>query len=88
MTLWSGRRALRLVTCEVTYNLAPCISGLRIFGGGNGAFPEKAVFTAVRQENGIDMDVTAAAEGTLGYNILFGADCVSQDTRASANAIA
>ena len=64
------------------------VSGLRIFGRGNGTFPEKAVFTAVRQENGIDMDVTAAAEEALGYYILFGADCVSQDTRASANAIA
>lgn len=67
-------RYVRLVVDEVAYQLAPCVSGLRIFGHGNGTAPQKASFTATRLNDGIDMDVTAQAEGAIGYNILFGAD--------------
>ncbi len=66
-------RFIRLTIHATAYDQAACVSGLRIFGHGSQKAPEKAVFTAeYAGDLGIDMDVTASAEGALGYNILFG----------------
>ena len=56
----------------VPYAQAPCISGLRIFGFGDGEAPAVPQFTAERI-SGIDMNVSIVPQDdTLGYNILFG----------------
>ena len=65
-------RYLRLSNIAVPYEQKPCVSGLRVFGLGNGAAPAIPQFKAERI-SGIDMNVTVEEqENTLGYNILFG----------------
>ena len=65
-------RFLRLSDMAVPYGQQPCISGLRVFGLGQGKKPAAPVFT-VRRENDLDMMVSVQSqENTLGYNILFG----------------
>ena len=63
---------------SVPYGQNPCISGLRVFGKGDGIKPVAPEFTAVRTTE-LDMEVAAEDPGkdtehrALGYNILFGA---------------
>ena len=65
-------RFLRLSDMAVPYGQQPCISGLRVFGLGQGEKPAAPVFT-VRRETDLDMMVSVQSqENTLGYNILFG----------------
>ena len=68
-------RYLRLQDMAVPYGQAPCVSGLRVFGLGDGEAPAPADFTCRRDDNGLDMTVDIApVEGAVGYNILFGND--------------
>ncbi len=65
-------RYLRLTICEVPYAQQPCISGLRVFGNGEGAAPAAPAFTAKRTT---DLDMEVAVEpvaDAVGYNILWG----------------
>lgn len=65
-------RYVRVSQIQVPFDQAPCISGLRIFGRGEGAIPAEPDFTAHRDS---DIDMTVAVkeqEDALGYNILFG----------------
>ena len=65
-------RWLRLSDMAVPYGQNPCVSGLRVFGLGQGEKPAVPVFTA-RRENDLDMTVSIEAQdNALGYNILFG----------------
>lgn len=65
-------RFLRLSQIAVPYEQKPCISGLRVFGLGEGDKPVKPEFTALRSGE-LDMTVNIQAQdNTLGYNILFG----------------
>ncbi len=65
-------RYLRLSNMAVPYGQNPCISGLRVFGLGDGDKPETPTFTAARM-GGLDMIVQIKEQpGALGYNILFG----------------
>ena len=65
-------RYLRLSNMAVPYGQNPCISGLRVFGLGEGEKPETPVFTAARMGD-LDMLVQIKEQpDALGYNILFG----------------
>jgi hypothetical protein len=65
-------RWLRLSDMAVPYGQNPCVSGLRVFGLGQGEKPAVPVFTA-RRDNDLDMTVSIEAQdNALGYNILFG----------------
>ena len=65
-------RFLRLSRMAVPYGQKPCVSGLRIFGLGEGEKPGVPAFTALR-EGDLDMSVRIDPQpDTLGYNILFG----------------
>ncbi len=65
-------RYLRLSDMAVPYGQAPCISGLRVFGLGDGEKPAVARFTAVRTGD-LDMTVEIAEQSdALGFTILFG----------------
>ena len=66
-------RYLRLTVTEVPFGVAPCVSGLRIFGKGNGQKPAQADFT-VQRISDLDFIVTAACPDALGFNILWGSD--------------
>ena len=65
-------RYIRLSNMAVPYGQNPCVSGLRVFGLGDGDRPAVPVFTAERTGD-LDMTVSIRAqENTVGYNILFG----------------
>ncbi|MCH3987849.1 MAG: family 43 glycosylhydrolase [Lachnospiraceae bacterium] len=65
-------RFLRLSDMAVPYGQQPCISGLRVFGLGNGEKPAAPAFSAARTD-GLDMEVQIKEQpDTLGFNILFG----------------
>jgi len=65
-------RFLKLSCMEVPYGQRPCVSGLRVFGLGEGEKPAVPVFDAVRTGD-LDMNVTIEPqENTVGFNILFG----------------
>ncbi len=66
-------RYIRLSQMELPYAQAPCVSGLRVFGLGEGNAPDEAVYTAKRT-GPLDMEVEIRPqEDALGFNILFGA---------------
>ena len=63
---------MRLSGMAVPFEQAPCVSGLRVFGLGDGEKPAEPVFTAARMGD-LDMIVQIAEQSdALGYNILFG----------------
>lgn len=65
-------RYLRLSNMAVPYGQQVCISGLRVFGLGNGASPKIPSFTAGRTGD-LDMKVEVEPQqDALGFNILFG----------------
>ena len=67
-----GARYLRLSDMAVPFAQAPCVSGLRVFGLGDGEKPAEPVFTAARMGD-LDMIVQIAEQSeALGYTILFG----------------
>jgi hypothetical protein len=49
----------------------PCVSGLRVFGIGDGEKPAVPDFSAKRIGD-LDMDVEIQHNGAVGYNILWG----------------
>lgn len=65
-------RFLRLTVTAVPYGVAPCVSGLRVFGMGNSKKPPCPI---VRTERLGELDFLVSAEenaGTTGFNILWG----------------
>ncbi len=65
-------RYIRISEISVPYEQNPCISGLRIFGKGDGSVPPVPEWNAERT-GACDMNVTIQdMPDTLGYNILFG----------------
>lgn len=64
-------RYLRLRSMQLPYGQAPCLSGLRVFGFGEGAAPARAAFAA-RRIGPLDLTVEMQAEGATGYNVLWG----------------
>ena len=66
-------RYLRLTIREVPYGQQPCISGLRVFGIGQGEKPEAPKFNAERMDD-LTMKVQIDRNGATGYNILWGHD--------------
>ena len=66
-------RYLRLSDMAVPYGQNPCVSGLRVFGLGDGEKPAAPAFTAARTGD-LDMTVMIPEKpDALGFNILFGA---------------
>ena len=66
-------RYLRLSDMAVPYGQNPCVSGLRVFGLGEGEAPSSPKFLAKRSGE-LDMNVTILKQpDALGFNILFGA---------------
>lgn len=64
-------RFVKLTVIEVPYGQNPCVSGLRVFGKGNGALPEKPEITKLSRTS--DLDFYAEWSGNaVGYNLLWG----------------
>nr|MCQ2502027.1 family 43 glycosylhydrolase [Lachnospiraceae bacterium] len=67
-------RYVRLEILEVPYGLNPCISGLRVFGIGNGTKPQVPVYMAERIGK-LDMKISIDESqdwNAQGFNILWG----------------
>lgn len=64
-------RFLKLTVYEIPYAQQPCISGLRVFGMGDGEKPEVPEFKAVRIGD-LDMKVEIQGQNAVGYHILWG----------------
>lgn len=67
-------RFLKLTVLEVPYDQKACVSGLRVFGKGNGQAPKAPAFTAKREDDRRYMKVTieSPSDDVVGYNILWG----------------
>lgn len=67
-------RFLKLTVLEVPYDQKACVSGLRVFGKGNGQAPKAPAFTAKREDDRRYMKVTIEnpSDDVVGYNILWG----------------
>ena len=64
-------RYIKLTVLETPFNQNAAISGLRVFGKGDGDKPSRANFEAERL-NDFDMKVSMNSEGADGYNICWG----------------
>ena len=64
-------RFLRLSSMELPYGQRPCVSGLRVFGMGDGSKPDVPSFTAERTTD-LDMEIRIRGKHALGWNILWG----------------
>ena len=65
-------RYLKLTVFEVPYSQNPCISGLRVFGLGNGEKPSAPQYQAERTGT-MDMRITIGPQtDAVGYNVLWG----------------
>lgn len=66
-------RYVKLTILQIPYDVTPCISGLRIFGIGDGGKPQVPGYSAHRSNDRLDLlvDVDNTADAT-GYNILWG----------------
>ena len=65
-------RYVKLTIFEIPYQQNPCISGLRVFGIGQGEKPAVPTYEAIRSENQLDLQVSMKGENAVGYNILWG----------------
>lgn len=64
-------RYIRLTILETPWHLPPCISGLRVFGRGEGHLPPVPAYT-VQRTGELDMEVEVQGRDAVGYNILWG----------------
>ncbi len=65
-------RFLRLTIREVPYQAPPCVSGIRVFGKGNGKLPEKTADVAAERIGELDMKVSWKPDMAVGHNVLWG----------------
>ncbi|MGT2741920.1 family 43 glycosylhydrolase [Streptococcus plurextorum] len=65
-------RYLRLTILAVPYNQAPCLSGIRVFGIGNGQVPQMADSIEVNEISPLDMTVRWNANDAIGSTVLWG----------------
>lgn len=65
-------RFLRLTIREVPYQVPPCVSGIRVFGKGNGELPEKTADVEVERIGELDMKVRWKPDSAVGHNVLWG----------------
>lgn len=65
-------RYLKLTVKALPYKAVPCVSGIRAFGLGNQALPEKAEEVEIHLVGELDMDVSWKAKDVVGANILWG----------------
>ncbi|MGL6201224.1 MAG: family 43 glycosylhydrolase [Lachnospiraceae bacterium] len=65
-------RYIRVTIESIPYHLNPCVSGLRIWGKGDGEPPKEAEDVSVSFEGDLDMTMSCNIENTIGINILWG----------------
>ena len=66
-------RFVKLTILQIPYDVTPCISGLRIFGIGDGEKPRVPAYSIHRSDDRLDLLVDIEnTQDAFGYNILWG----------------
>ncbi|MFC4323712.1 family 43 glycosylhydrolase [Litchfieldia salsa] len=65
-------RYIRCTVKELPYNQNACISGLRVFGKGEGELPKQATGVKLERQSELDLSVEWKDIGAVGYNVLWG----------------
>lgn len=65
-------RYLKLTVLALPYGQEACVSGLRVFGKGQGQAPARAALVKAAWQGDLDMQVSWKAEDAVGCNILWG----------------
>jgi xylan 1,4-beta-xylosidase len=65
-------RYIRCTVKELPYNQHACLSGLRVFGTGEGELPTKATGVQTKLLSELDLSVTWENDEAVGYNVLWG----------------
>jgi xylan 1,4-beta-xylosidase len=65
-------RYIRCMIKELPYDQQPCISGLRVFGIGEGERPKQAAGVQTELISELDLSVTWETENVVGSNVLWG----------------
>ena len=65
-------RYLKLTVLEVPFDQQICLSGIRIFGKGNGSAPEAPKGVKAERAGDLNMLVSWEEDGAVGHNILWG----------------
>ncbi|WP_338533648.1 family 43 glycosylhydrolase [Paenibacillus peoriae] len=65
-------RYIRCAVNELPYNQVACISGLRVFGIGEGKLPSKVTGVQTHLVSDLDLVVTWSQGDEVGYNVLWG----------------
>lgn len=65
-------RYIRCTVKELPYGKPACISGLRVFGFGEGELPKKATGIQTELESELDLSVSWEKDDAVGYNVLWG----------------
>lgn len=65
-------RYIRLTVVELPYDVCPCVSGIRIFGNGDGPLPEKTAGVTLKRVGSMNMEVSWQPDNAVGHNILWG----------------
>lgn len=65
-------RFIKLTVIEIPYDQIPCISGLRVFGLGQGNKPAIPEYSAKRSDDRLDLLLSVKGKNAVGYNILWG----------------
>lgn len=65
-------RFIKVTVLKVPYDANPCISGIRVFGKGNGTAPEMARKVKFILESEMDLKVSWEAEKGVNANLLWG----------------
>lgn len=65
-------RYIRCTVVELPFRQQACISGLRVFGIGNGELPAQASGVKAEVFNGLDLSVAWDQDKAVGHNVLWG----------------
>ena len=65
-------RYLKLTVLEVPFNQPVAVSGLRVFGRGNGSAPQAPKKVKAERLGDLNMLVSWEADGAVGHNVLWG----------------
>jgi xylan 1,4-beta-xylosidase len=65
-------RYIRCTVKELPYNQNACISGLRVFGIGEGELPHQVTGVQIKLLSELDLSVTWESGDAVGYNVLWG----------------
>ncbi|AZS14321.1 family 43 glycosylhydrolase [Paenibacillus lutimineralis] len=65
-------RYIRCTVRELPYGQIPCVSGLRVFGAGDGSLPDRTTGVRIERLGELDLHVVWNRDQAVGHNVLWG----------------